>query len=206
MGAEKGRRSKEMIRLSHVTAGYPGKRVLADVSLEWPETGAVALMAPSGFGKTTLLRLLAGSIQPEKGEISGLAGKRIAFLFQEDRLLPWLTAEKNVEIACDDGEKARYWLKQMEIPDGGVYPDAMSGGMQRRVALARCMAFGGDILLLDEPFKGLDEALRNRIAERIRGQAPLIVLAVHDAEEAALMGAQIIRLDASMGDTQAEEA
>ena len=187
-----------MIRLSHVTAGYPGKRVLSDLNLELPDRGAVALMAPSGFGKTTLLRLLAGLLGPESGSITGLAGKRTAFMFQEDRLLPWLTAEKNVEIVCDDPEKARYWLEQMEIPDGGQYPDALSGGMQRRVALARCMAFGGDMLLLDEPFKGLDADLRKRIADRIKEKAPLMILAVHDAEEAALMGAQIIRLDEQM--------
>ena len=83
----------------------------------------------------------------------------------------------------------------MEITDGGQYPRAMSGGMQRRVALARAMAYGGDILLLDEPFEGLDEALRSRIAARIRGQFPLTVLSVHDAEEARLMDALIVRLD-----------
>ena len=183
-----------MIGLSHVTAGYPGKRVLTDFSLALPEEGAVALMAPSGFGKTTVLRVLAGLIRPEGGTVSGLEGKKIAYLFQEDRLLPWLTAEKNVEIGSDK-ETARRWLAEMEIGDGGAYPGELSGGMQRRVALARAMAFGGDLLLLDEPFKGLDEALRARIAGRIRGVFPLTVLAIHDPEEAAWMGAQIVRMD-----------
>ena len=183
-----------MIGLSRVTAGYPGKQVLHDFSLTLPGEGAVALMAPSGYGKTTLLRVLAGLIRPEAGEITGLDGKKIAFLFQEDRLLPWLTAEKNVEIVSDP-DAARHWLKQMEIEDGGQVPHAMSGGMQRRVALARAMAFGGDVLLLDEPFKGLDEALRACIAGRIRGKAALTVLSVHDTEEAELMGADIVRMD-----------
>ena len=185
-----------MITLSHVMAGYPEKTVLRDLNLTLPDRGAAALMAPSGYGKTTLLRLLAGLLRPQAGEITGLADKKTAFLFQEDRLLPWLSAEKNVTAACGDGEKARYWLDQMEIPEGGAFPDALSGGMQRRVALARCMAFGGDVLLLDEPFKGLDEALRGRIAARIRGRFPLTVLSVHDQEEAALMDADVIRLDA----------
>lgn len=182
-----------MIRLSHVTAGYPGKTVLRDLSLSLPDTGAVALMAPSGCGKTTFLRLLAGLMQPQSGEITGLEGKKIAFLFQEDRLLPWLTAEKNVEIVSDRA-RARHWLREMEIP-GEPYPREMSGGMQRRLALARALAYGGDVLLLDEPFKGLDEALRARIAGRIKGQAPLIVMSVHDREDAALLGAEIIPLD-----------
>ena len=186
-----------MIRLTNVTAGYPGKTVLRNLSLSLPETGAVALMAPSGYGKTTLLRVLAGLLKPESGTISGLENKKIAFLFQEDRLLPWLTAEKNVSIVSD-AEKAHFWLQAMEIDNPGQYPHEMSGGMQRRAALARALAFGGDILLLDEPFKGLDEALRERIVARIRDQFPLTVLSVHDQQEAALMSAQILRLDQRM--------
>ena len=190
-----------MITLSHVTAGYPGKTVLRDVMLSLPEEGAVALMAPSGYGKTTLLRVLAGLLPIQAGEIAGLEGKKVSFLFQEDRLLPWLGAEKNVEIVSDE-KKARFWLNAMEIEDGRQYPRAMSGGMQRRAALARAMAFGGDVLLLDEPFKGLDEALRERIAARIRGVFPLTVLSVHDEEEARLMDAKIIHLDERGGEKQ----
>ena len=183
-----------MIKLEQVSAGYPEKEVLHDLNFSLPERGAVAVMAPSGYGKTTLLRVLAGLIKPSAGEVTGLQGKKISFLFQEDRLLPWLTAEKNVEIVSN-AEEARAWLEKMEIGDPWRYPHEMSGGMQRRVALARAMAFGGDVLLLDEPFKGLDEALRERIAGRIRAVFPLTVLSVHDAEEAALMGAEIWRLD-----------
>ena len=182
-----------MIRLSHIDAGYPDKKVFRDFSLTLPDTGAVALMAPSGFGKTTLLRLLAGLLKPEKGEITGLNFQKTAFLFQEDRLLPWLTADKNVALVSDS-EKARFWLKQMEIQETQKFPHELSGGMQRRVALARALAFQGDLLLLDEPFKGLDEDLRARIAGRIRDQAKLTVLSIHDREEAELMGATILQL------------
>ena len=189
-----------MIQLTNVTAGYPGKTVLRNVTLSLPDQGAVAIMAPSGFGKTTLLRVLAGLIKPQSGRIAGLENKKTAFLFQEDRLLPWLTAEKNVSIVSDS-EKARFWLREMEIDEPAQYPHEMSGGMQRRVALARAMAFGGDVLLLDEPFKGLDEALRARIASRVKGQFPLIVLSIHDQEEAELMGASILRLDQMMNHT-----
>ena len=183
-----------MIRLLSVTAGYPGKTVLRDLTLSLPEQGAVAVMAPSGYGKTTLLRVLAGLLKPQSGTISGLENKKIAFLFQEDRLLSWFNAEKNVKIVSDT-EKAQFWLRAMEIDDPGQYPREMSGGMQRRVALARAMAFGGDVLLLDEPFKGLDDALRARIAAHIRDRFPLTMLSVHDQEEASLMGADILRLD-----------
>ena len=183
-----------MIRFSHVDAGYPNKRVFQDLSLTLPDSGAAALMAPSGYGKTTLLRLLAGLLKPEAGEITGLNFQKPAFLFQEDRLLPWLTAEKNVSLVSDI-ETARSWLETMEITEIAKRPHEMSGGMQRRVALARAMAYQGDFLLLDEPFKGLDEALRGRIAERIRDKAKLTVLSIHDPAEAELMGAAILRLD-----------
>jgi len=188
-----------MIKLESVSAGYPGKEVLHRIHLTLPEKGAAAIMAPSGYGKTTLLRVLAGLITPSSGKVSGLQEKKVSFLFQEDRLLPWLTAEKNVEIVSN-AEKAREWLKKMEISEIHQYPREMSGGMQRRVALARAMAFGGDLLLLDEPFKGLDEALRERIASRIRDVFPLTVLSVHDGEEAALMGARIWRLEEMGGE------
>ena len=184
-----------MIILDRVCAGYPEKKVLANLSVSFPDTGAAAIMAPSGFGKTTLLRVLAGLKQPDAGKITGLENKNISFLFQEDRLLPWVSAEKNVELVSR-AEKATYWLDQMEISDVSQLPREMSGGMRRRVALARAMAFGGDVLLMDEPFKGLDESLRERIAGRIKGRFPLTVLSVHDEREAELMGAEIIRLDA----------
>ncbi|MBR1584902.1 MAG: ABC transporter ATP-binding protein [Clostridia bacterium] len=184
-----------MIVLSHVTAGYQDKTVLRDLSLTLPDTGRVAVMAPSGYGKTTLLRVLAGLLPVQSGSVTGLVGKKIALMFQEDRLLPWLTAEKNVEIVSDRAA-ADHWLAALEIEAGDQLPAALSGGMQRRVALARALAFGGDVLLLDEPFKGLDEALKKRVAERIKNAAPLIVLSVHDPAEAALMDAEVIRLEA----------
>ena len=178
----------------HLTAGYPGKIIFQDVSFSLPDTGAIALMGPSGVGKTTLLRLIGGLLQPISGKIEGIRGKKVSFLFQEDRLLPWATAEKNVALSSD-AEKAKYWLSQMEIENPSLYPQEMSGGMQRRAALARALAFGGDILILDEPFKGLDEALRERIAARIRDQFPLTILSIHDPREAELMGAEIFRLE-----------
>ena len=181
------------MRAIDLTIGYPGKPILAHMDFVWPETGAVTVMGPSGGGKTTLLRTVAGLLPPLKGRIEGTEGKKTAFLFQEDRLLPWLSARKNVELAGGAGA-AEEWLRAMEIEDMDMLPEKMSGGMRRRVALARALAFGGDILILDEPFKGLDLELRERIAGRIRGSAPFILMAAHDPEEARLMGAEIADL------------
>ena len=183
-----------MIQLSGISAGYGDKEVIHGLTLSLPEEGAVALMAPSGYGKTTLLRVLAGLNPLWAGSITGWENRKISFLFQEDRLLPWCSALQNVALVSDE-KKARQWLADMEIENPALLPREMSGGMQRRVALARAMAFGGDALLLDEPFKGLDEALRARVASRIRGRFPLTVLSVHDGAEAEMMGAQIVRLE-----------
>ena len=184
-----------MIIFQDVTIGYPGKVVLEHVHFSLPDKAKIALMGPSGFGKSTLLKTLAGLIPPLSGKVTGLEERKVAFLFQEDRLLPWLSAGKNVEMVADR-DAAFQWLERMEIHNPNQMPGTMSGGMQRRVALARALAYRGDLLLLDEPFKGLDAALRERIAERIRDQAPLILLSIHDRKEAELMGAQVMEMEA----------
>ena len=182
-----------MITLSHIDAGYDGKSVFNDFSLTFPSSGRVALMGESGSGKTTLLRLLAGLIKPENGTITGIENQKITFLFQEDRLLPWRSALENAALGSSK-EKAAQWLKKLEIEDPSLLPSALSGGMQRRVALARALAFEGSILLMDEPFKGLDEELRSRVINLVRDAAPLIIFTTHDEQEAVEMGASVIRL------------
>ncbi len=189
------------IRLMNVSVRYGEKEVLSSISLTLPENGAVALFGPSGSGKTTLLRVLAGLECPKSGQVEGLSGKRVTMVFQEDRLLPWYTAYENVLLALPDAmpnreRVARDWLSRMELADAAdQLPAELSGGMCRRVALARALAYGGDILLLDEPFNGLDDALRGRVAAHIKNAAPLIVLVTHDEAEAALIDAQSISLE-----------
>ncbi len=178
-----------MIELKNVVCSYEKKTVLSDLSLRLPERGAVAVTGPSGKGKTTLLKLLAGLVLPVSGSIEGLLGKRVSMVFQEDRLLPWRMALENAALFCGDEAHAKETLIALELGDAlNKRPDELSGGMRRRVAIARALCFGGDILLLDEPFKGLDEALKLRVAKRMKGAFPLTVLATHDMVEADMMG------------------
>jgi len=180
-----------MVTLHSITFGYGDKLPLVDFSLTLPDKGAVAIFGDSGSGKTTLLRLLAGLIKPMKGEVTGLLDKRVSMVFQEDRLLPWLSARQNVAICAADEAAADDSLALVELSDRkGSYPRELSGGMQRRVAIARALAYGGDVLLLDEPFKGLDDELKMRVAARIREthRDALIVLSTHDTEDAELLG------------------
>lgn len=184
------------VRLREVTAGYAEKTVLRAVSLALPETGALAVTGPSGCGKTTLLYVLSGLLAPWSGTVEGTKDLRVSMAFQEDRLLPWCTALENVCAALPGGMKekdaALAWLSRLELEEAANrYPAALSGGMRRRVALARALAYGGDLLLLDEPFNGLDEALRERIAPAVKSAAPLVVLVTHSPKDALLFDAAI---------------
>lgn len=176
-----------MVRLENVTVAFGDKTVLNGLSASLPETGVVAVTGASGSGKTTLLRVLAGLRALDGGAVTGLP-KRVSYVFQEDRLLPWLTALENAALA-DGAGNADKILGELELSDAArLYPRELSGGMKRRVAIARALAFGGDMLLLDEPFAGLDAELRARVAARIRGAFPLTVISTHDLDEARLLG------------------
>ncbi len=191
-----------MPRCERIGFGYdPARPVLADFSLDLPETGTVCLLGPSGCGKTTLLRLLAGLVVPQSGRITGLDGRRSAVVFQEDRLLPWETAWQNAVTRPDPGqrERARDWLVRLGLGESlHVRPGELSGGMKRRVAMARALATQADLLLLDEPFTGLDEPAWRQAADLVAGAAGtdrLTVLVTHLPGQAAALGATVVRLD-----------
>lgn len=184
-----------MITLKEVTKIYNGRKVIDDLSFAFPEKGIVPVVGPSGSGKTTLIRLLTGLIKPDSGEISGLEQTKVSCVFQEDRLLPWFTLKENVALVCPK-EKAlcEKWIAAMELTDAaGQYPNTLSGGMQRRCALARAMVraegAGCNLLILDEPLKGLDDNLKKRILKRIQDASKdmLVLLITHDREELSLV-------------------
>lgn len=140
------------------------------------------LLGPSGCGKTTLLRMLAGLEQPESGHISGVQPAQTAFLFQEDRLLPWRTVGQHITDILPRPRRGElpFWLNFAELSgEENSHPSALSGGMARRLALARCAALGGTLLLLDEPFAGVDSQRTARILDRLRQLNVPIILTSH---------------------------
>ena len=185
-----------MIALEHITVRFEEKTVLEDFSLTLPENGILCLSGPSGCGKTTLLRVLCGLQKPEAGTVRGVG--KCAVVFQEDRLLPWLSAEKNLTVTTGiSAEQAEEWLRQVGLErENKSLPGALRGGMRRRVAIVRALAAESDVLLLDEPFQGLDEGMKTQIYPMIQQVAERkpVVLVTHHEDEAQALAAQILKL------------
>jgi ABC-type nitrate/sulfonate/bicarbonate transport system ATPase subunit len=170
----------------------------------------VCLVGPSGCGKTTLLSIVAGLDRDYEGDVSyaGPLGAKTGFVFQTPRLMPWLTARDNVRLALDPPPKApgraEALLTEMQL--GGLldaYPNHLSGGQQRRVALARAFVNDPDLLLLDEPFTSLDaptaQQLRDLLLAMWGRQRPTVLFVTHDLREALSLGDRVLFLSAGPG-------
>ena len=184
------------IDLKNISFSYGRKLILKDFNLSVKDGECICLLGASGCGKTTTIRLIAGLETPQSGIIDTHEGK-ISIVFQEDRLLPWATALQNISLPLTDTDKsiAEKMLEQVGLSDSAdLLPEEMSGGMCRRVAIARALAFGGDILLLDEPFNGIDADNKRSLAKLILDLFgdKTIVLITHSAEDAQLLGATMI--------------
>ena len=177
------------MKLENVTFAYGEKVILQSFTLELPDAGVTALSGPSGCGKTTLLRLLAGLETPRAGRVDTPGLARTVFLFQEDRLLPRFTAAGQLRAVLPRGADPLPALAAVGLEREADTPvEALSGGMRRRVALARALAAapGKRLLLLDEPFTGVDADNAKKIMSRFRALGIPILLTAHDAESLAL--------------------
>ncbi|MBQ2833750.1 MAG: ABC transporter ATP-binding protein [Clostridia bacterium] len=183
------------IELERVSMAYGEKRIFSGLSLSFSGPGKYALLGPSGRGKTTLLRLIAGLETPQSGAVRISSDARIGLCFQEDRLLPWKTVRENVALVCGSAQTAQTWLERVGLgQEGDAYPASLSGGMKRRAALARALAFDADILLMDEPFRALDDGTHAAMLTLLHEAAKdkLLILVTHDEQDAR--GMNIIRL------------
>ncbi|MBQ4569438.1 MAG: ATP-binding cassette domain-containing protein [Ruminococcus sp.] len=167
-----------------ISKAYGENPVLQNVDVEISPSDVVAVRGASGTGKTTLLMILAGLTKADRGRVNLQGG--VSFLFQEDRLLPWLTVKENILFVnpCADAQMLLSLVSLQGTEN--MYPEELSGGMKRRLAIARTLAGRGDVVFLDEPFTGLDEELRQetarRVFEHLKGRAVAIV--THDSDEA----------------------
>ena len=180
------------MELRNISKSYHGRPVLQNVSFTI-EPGVTALWAPSGAGKTTLLRILLGLERPDSGELLGT-------VFQEDRLLDGLDAMGNLRFALGSGwdeAAARRLLAELGLSDAEDRPvREWSGGMKRRLALARALLADAEAIALDEPFAGLDAENRRHGAECIarRAETTPVLLVTHDRADLEALNARIIEL------------
>lgn len=197
------------VQFNSVSFSYGDTEVFRNVSWQLPPSGVVCLWGPSGCGKTTLLRLLAGLEKPQSGTVT--LSEKVAMVFQEDRLLPWLSALENITVTGADVTAADAILSALGLgeEEKQSLPAHLSGGQQRRVALARALVSDGDLLLLDEPFNGLDEGNWQSVVPLIMQYAAHrpVVIVTHIRQQAEVLEAKFIHLDTipQCGDLEAEK-
>ena len=190
-----------MLTIEHLTKQFGEKTLFRDLCLT--VEGPAVLWAPSGWGKTTLLRILMGLDTPTAGRVRGVG--RAAAVFQEDRLCPQLTALQNVTLVLPGSEKQYKGQIEADFQQLGMDTAALtlpaarlSGGQKRRTALLRALWAPSDTLLLDEPFTGMDPDTLAAAATLLRtrcGTKP-VLLATHDREAIRLLGWPVIELEA----------
>lgn len=198
-------RQKPVLFLHSVSKSYGSHKVLTDFSMDFSSGTFYCLMAPSGSGKTTLFRLLLGLEQADSGTIcfhspSDTAVLRISAVFQEDRLLENFTALENLRFAIGNTyskETLTAYLLRLLPEDALKKPvREFSGGMKRRTAILRAILSPADIILMDEPFTGLDADTKQAAIDMIKEccAGKLLIAATHAAEDAALLNAAMIHL------------
>ena len=212
--------ARNAITVAGVSKWFPSAdgqplHVLENVSLDVPEHSILAILGASGCGKSTLLNIISGLVSPDRGRvcINGVPSesftewRSVSYMFQEDRLLPWRTACRNVEFALEAGSvpKAERRRKALEALDlvglasfADAFPYQLSGGMRSRVALARSLVLEPCILLMDEPFSRLDAQTRSLMhAELLRihqMKKMTIVFVTHDVEESVILANRVVVL------------
>ncbi len=195
-----------------------GVEALRGIDLAFPQGKLTSLLGPSGCGKTTLLKIIAGLLQPSAGEVI-VAGKKVtgpgperAFVFQDFALLPWATVLRNVGFGLElrgtpKAERetaARHYIGEVGLAGfEDRYPHELSGGMRQRVGLARALAVNADVLLMDEPFSAVDEQTRRKFQEDLlklrQVEHKTFIFVTHSIEEAVYVSDRVVLLSRRPG-------
>jgi NitT/TauT family transport system ATP-binding protein len=210
---------ESIISVRGISKIYSGQvHALQNVDLDFPAGALTTLLGPSGCGKTTLLKIIAGLLEPNSGDVL-VKGKKVtgpgperAFVFQDFALMPWATVLRNVGFGLElrgmaeakRKEIARRYIEQVGLAGfEDKYPHELSGGMRQRVGLARAMAVNADVLLLDEPFSAVDEQTRRKFQEdllRLREiERKTFIFVTHSIEEAVYLSDRIVLLSRRPG-------
>ena len=208
-----------IVEVHGITKYYPGGvHALESIDLGFPRGQMTTLLGPSGCGKTTLLKIIAGLLEPSAGDIQ-INGRTVtgpgperAFVFQDFALLPWASVTRNVAFGLELSgvpkvrreETARHYIEKVGLTGfENSYPHELSGGMRQRVGLARALAVDADVLLMDEPFSAVDEQTRRQFQEEslrlLEDENKTVIFVTHSIEEAVYISDQIILLSPRPG-------
>jgi len=195
-----------MVSIHRVSKAFGEQSVLRDFSLEVASGSIVAIVGPSGVGKSTLLKLVAGVLAPDSGRVE-IEATRMGYVFQEPRLLPWRTARENIALVLRSAGRGKHearleageWLARMRLQGfEDHYPSQLSGGMMQRVALGRAFAAAPDIVLMDEPFSSLDAALKAEllllIGSLVKERGTTVLYVTHDLSEALQLADRVVEM------------
>lgn len=192
------------ISIRNLNKSYGNELIFKDFNLDFYDDKVNCIIGKSGCGKSTLLNIIAGLTEIETGEICGISLKDISYVFQEDRLIEWLTVKENLEIALKNyfdssniSNKIDEVLKLVGIYEvKNKYPGSLSGGMRQRVNIARAFGKPSKVILMDEPFKSLDYKLKYTIIDEFKSllnkEKRMVILVTHDLDEAIYFQGNII--------------
>ena len=194
---------KMNLEINNLNKSYAEESIFKNFSLQLSDDKINCIIGPSGCGKTTFLNILAGLIEYESGSLNGISKNDISYIFQEDRLIEWLTVKENLQITLKKYYKKSSLDDEIEnlLDIVGIksvedkYPDELSGGMRQRVNIARAFGKPSKIMLMDEPFKSLDYKLKYTIIDEFKNilnkKKRLVILVTHDLEEAVYFNGRI---------------
>jgi len=183
------------LRIENLQKGFDGEEIIGGLNYSLEGDFFLTILGSSGSGKTTLLRIISGILKPERGTVE-VDSERLGFVFQDDRLIPWLTAAQNISIVSPESNPVEFLSFVGLKGQGEKYPSQLSGGMRRRLNIARALAFNPDLILMDEPFGSLDVVIKDRLIDDIQkiwiDRKISVIMVTHDPSEAARLSTEIM--------------